>query len=533
MQQKQRMITLLMLLSLTWLVACTGEGFTEPTPIPPPPTSGSEDENTAVTDPTPIPTEVPDETAIEPTPTLIPTMTPTATAAATAVTNPPVQVISSQPLPATSRDLLFLADGAFKQWNHTTGQIETIVPGPATSNPTPENPDIPEIGTITDYSMSADGKRAVVARVLSTATNPDLEYTQPEFTHELLFIDMISREVWTLVPQVDNLEAFQLSPDAQQLAFVGSGLDGIPDAIDSDPIANNLFVMATGGGNPGSVRQVYSCQSRCIHPEWHIESNLVAFGDSTALWLYNIAADEPELMLENQRYFPEMEDLGEISIYSPIEWANNGRYLLLWRGRWEGGSRAVLDVPTGSLVQVPDSFVYADLYPMELGWMSDDRLLVWRTENDETNTIPMVELWRFDLGAEELILEESARLSDQPLGVTGGANLEDGRFAFSLHSYGPESESALIREITGLYQLTSLAEIPERVNTLPPVYGIPRQANVFWSQDGSGALLSQRIGAPQLNIYYAPTNGEFLYDLTAVFGQNPHDFQWQPEIIVP
>ena len=76
-----------------------------------------------------MPSPLPEETAVQPTPTLVPTETATTEAAPTAVTNPPVQVISSQPLPASSRDLLFIADGSFKQWNHATGQIETIVAG--------------------------------------------------------------------------------------------------------------------------------------------------------------------------------------------------------------------------------------------------------------------------------------------------------------------------------------------------------------------------------------------------------------------
>jgi hypothetical protein len=56
---------------------------------------------------------------------------------------------------------------------------------------------------------------------------------------------------------------------------------------------------------------------------------------------------------------------------------------------------------------------------------------------------------------------------------------------------------------------------------------------VFWSRDGSGALLTQADRPDQSKIFYAPTDGEFLYEMTAVFGQNPHNFQWQPEIVLP
>ncbi len=532
-------LLILSLLLMGGLVACTSDAFTDPTPIPPPPTtSSSGEDNAPVATITPNPNAVSTETAVEPTPTLIPTMTPTATAAATAVTDPPVQVISSQPLPTTSRDLLFLADGAFKQWTHTTRQIETIVPGPAPGNRVQDGPVLVDqfVGDITGYSMSADGKRAVVARLLELASRSDDEFGPTETSHELLFVDMISRETWTLVPQVDNLGDFQLSPDGQQLAFAATGLDGIPDAPEGDssqPLPNNLYILNTGGGNPGNLRQVRACESRCFGPAWHVENNLVAFADDSALWLYNIAADAPEMVLENRPYEEGMADIGQISIYSPIDWAGNGRYLLLWRGRWEGASRAVLDVPTGALAAVPDSFVYAEMFPSEISWMPDNRLLVWRSQTESSEITPRVELWRFNPDAAELVMEESAVLSDLPLGVLGGTNLEDGRFAFALNIPPSAANFEAAVQAVGTYQLTSLAETPERVNSLPPAGEAHLESRVHWAKDGSGAILVQEPLQFQPNVFYAPTDGDFLYEITAVFGQNPHNFQWQPEIVVP
>ncbi len=533
----KRLLIYLMLLIMAGLAACTGDAFSTPTPIPPPPTTSGEVGAPAVAV-TPIPNVESTETAAEPTPTLIPTVTTTATAAATAVTDPPVQVVSSQPLPATSRDLLFLADGAFKQWNHTTRQIETIVAGP---NPTNRVLDetVPVdrfVGDITAYSVSADGKRAVVARLLNLVSESGDEFGLMETSHELIFVDMISRETWTLVPQVDNLGDFQLSHDAQQLAFAATGLDGIPDTKEGNsnqPLPNSLYVMSTGGGNPGNVRQIRACDIRCFGPAWHVENNLVAFADDSALWLYNIAANEPERLLENQPFEEGMTDVGQVSIYSPIDWASNGRYLLLWRGGWEGASRAVLDVPTGNLAPVPDSFVYADIFPPHLSWMPDDRLLVWRSRAGSSEITPRVELWRFNHDAAELTLEESAVLSDLLLGVVGGTNLEDGRFAFALSiAPSPVTLDAAV-QAAGTYQLTSLAEVPERVNSLPPAGDAYLENKVYWAKDGSGALLVQEPRQYQPQVFYAPTDGEFLYEVTAVFGQNPHSFQWQPEIVVP
>jgi len=534
---KHRLLTLFLLL-LASLAACTGDTFSEPTPIPPPPTSTDGQNPPAAATTTPVAHVNATEPAIEPTPTLEATATATAEMVATAVTDPPIQAITSQPLPESSRNLLFLADGAFKRWNQANGQIETLVPGPNSS--APENADEPEIGRVTDYSMSADGKRAVVARLLRIATDPDIENAQPETSHELLFVDMVSGETWTLVPQVDNLGTFGLSPNAQQLAFAATGLDGLPDAPGSGvdfengaPLPNNLYVMTTGGGNPGSVNQVRDCAGRCFDPVWHVENNLVAFADEAALWLYNIAAREPELLLENTPYEPGMADVGQISIYSPIEWASNGRYLLVWEGLWEGAHRAVLDVPTKAFALIPNLFDYDRVFPAEISWMSDDRLLIWRTQiEDRIEQIPLVELWRFDPTTEQLNLEESATLADLPLGVSGGTYLADGRFAFALHEI-PRSDDPAAAQASGTYVLTSLAETPERVNSLPPTSTAYLHTQVVWAKDGSGALLVQQPRQFETTVYYAPTDGDFLYDVTAVLGQNPHNFQWQPEIVVP
>jgi hypothetical protein len=538
MHNKSYAVSLLILLTLAWFTACTGDVLTDSTPIPPPPNAVSNDGADSGPISTPLSTALPVETAVMPTPTLIPTATPTTETVPTAVTDPPVQVISSQPLPTSSRDLLFIADGSFKQWNHATGQIETIVAGTNRTNPTPEKPDEQIPGSITSFVMSADGKRAVVARVLSGANAPDIQNSQAEYTYELLFVDMISREVWPLVPQVDNLFGLDLSPNAQQLAFVASGLNGIPDAIDNNAPANNLYVLETRGGNPANLRLVHRCTTYCRSPKWHIENNLVVFGEDGALWLYNIAASEPEMLLENNPFSMEMTNVGEVSVYWPEAWARNGRTLMLWHGHWEGASRAILDLPTGNLVEVPNTFVYADIFPAQVSWMPDDRLLIWHTQSTKTELVPtdfvpVVELWRFDLDSGELTLDESALLSTEKLGVTGGIYLENGRFAFALDAPLLPDDLTGIRDQIGTYQLVSLAEQPMRVNSLPVDTDVYRQADVIWAGDGSGALLVQSDYPNQPNLFYAPTDGNFLYEVTAVFGQYPHSFQWQPEIIVP
>ena len=542
MIQKRFSVFSLVLL-MTVLAACSGDTFTDPTPIPPPPTTSTEAE-TAVPPITANPTEMPTETAVEPTPTLRPTVTKTVIDLSQGEIDPPVQVMNSQPLPATSRDLLFLADGAFKQWNHATGQIETIVPGPDPAERLiePENPFGYFIGDIIGYSTSADGKRAVVARFLSNET---VTYTVTENVesskvissgYELLFVDMISREVWTLIPDIKYLVDFQLSPDAEQLAIITSEL-----VIDLDPslayeqLVENLHLIPTGGGNLGNLRQVHTCRVFCRPIAWHGESNLVAFADGAALWLYNIAADTPEQLLENELPSLDVTTNDDLSfLHTPIAWANNGRYLLIRRGNLNSSTRLVLDISTGTLsaevAALADGIAAPGVdFLSEVSWMPDDRLLVMRTVAEPRPITPVAELWRFDLASGQLVLDESTPLSEHPLGVMGSTPLEDGRFTFAL-ALPPSTfnVSPAVKNAVGTYLLTSFAEPPGRVNSLPPATTPFSSTKVLWAKDGSGALLEKGS-----LIFYAPASGEFLFEITAVLGQNPHNFQWQSEIIVP
>ncbi|HIE54539.1 MAG TPA: hypothetical protein EYP90_05060 [Chromatiaceae bacterium] len=505
-----------LLAGLIVLVACGSETAVTSTPILPPPniSAGGDD---VVGGATLVPGVVPSvtpggDTAVTPTPTLAPTNTPTPTAEATAVTNPPTQAVTAAPLPATSRNLLFLADGAFRQWNHKTRQIATILPGadpasrvqkPGTSFSYPRI-----VGDIANYDMSADGKRAVVSRLIDRVGIREM--------FELLYVDMISREVWTIIPQVSMLDEFALSPDASQLAFVSveqtSSLD--------DEWIYRLFVIPTGGGNLGTARQVRECSGRCAGLVWNRDSNLFAFRDYEALWLVDLEIGEPTLLLINSVLDREQWNPDVDAFYTPIEWANNGHYLLLWNGN---GSQSVLDIPTGQIVDVPNTLVRDEPFPVQTMWMPDNRLYILRSISQEGSLMPTAELWRIQPENGVVLREEWAILSDQPLGASGQQYLEDGRFAYVLFAHKVTPNPA-----AGVYILKGMAETPQRVNAVPPIVFTPNKQYGLWVADGSGVLI-----VDGLQVYYAPAQGDALYEVTAVLGSEAHRFQWQPEIVVP
>lgn len=529
-----------------FLAACGGEVL-EPTPIlPPPNVNDSEIEasnggsDTAV-DPTLETGQIETSTAVaasesEPTPTLEPTATLTATATPAAIPalNPPLQAITGGQMPPSSRDLLFLADGAFKRWNQAGGRIETLLSGPVPGARVPDEdypfPDY--VGDITHFSVSEDGKRAVAVRLTASEivshTVPQKE--EPidvlEQAHELWFLDLVSGESWLILPNVDNLRSFDLSPDAAHVAFIGSSLDGNNNLNEEGGFASHVYVLPTGGGNPGSVVNVADCAGFCGNLAWHPDNNLFTWNDQNAVWLRNLSGSEPEVLLENLTFNVHVQDIGKVVEYAPLAWANNGRYLLLSKRFWEGSSQAVFDVPTRVVVELPNTYNYVRPFAAEVSWMPDDRLYLLRSLSDTGRYQPQIELWRFHPEQNSIDLEESALLSTGNLGAAGQQYLDDGRFAYML--FGDESN---LNE-AGMYHLTSLSEAPLRVNAAPPVQISPGSGQAIWSSDGAGALIVPAPGAAP-GIYYGPAGADFLYDISAMLGADAHAFRWQPEIIIP
>lgn len=528
------------------LVACGGEPEAEPTPILPPPNvsvGGDDSGAEGVIEPgsTPLVENTP---TVLPTPTLVPTPTPTVvpTQLPIPVTDPPLEAVTIGSMPATSRDLLFLADGAFKRWNHETRSIEALVPGaaPASRVRTEENQSNDFPGDITNFAVNADGKRAVFARITFsqpvTRTNPSngTQFPGVETQHELYFMDLVSREMWLLVPRVDNLGQFALANDAQHVAFSGSSLSGASVMGEEGLPVPNMYFLPTGGGNPGAVQQVAQCQRFCSQIAWHPDNNIFTFGDDEALWMQNLAAREPEVLIENRPFDADIvensaADIRGIANYYPIEWANNGRFLSLWHWVREGGNRVVFDVPTKAIVDIPNSFTYFGTafpaFPIEVMWMPDDRLYVLRSESG-AGYMPQMELWRFQPEQNTIVKEESRVLSDQQVGATGQQYLENGRFAYALMS------DQDLNPASGLFHLTAVTEVPERVNAVPTVAFFPGGAGqVFWPTDGSGALIAMGDGSNR--VYYGPANGSALYNITAMLGAEAHSFHWQPKIVIP
>ncbi|MBE2220048.1 MAG: hypothetical protein IAF02_00825 [Anaerolineae bacterium] len=465
---------LLVIVSL--LAAC---GITEPSPtLPPPPTPVTSDQ------PPPIVIELgtlpatAQETAVadsSPTPIQTPTLAPTATP-----TEEPEPVIDPAKMPAINQDLLFVGNGKLKRWQRD-GNVVSLLDG-----------------DVVDYSLSKDGKQAVVAQLVASTeiSNTVTAVTQTVNTYALNSVNLETGDTQRLVPAVNSFKdpAFQLSQDGRFVTFSGMGLGDAHALTLGEEVQNDLYVMEIGTGQ--SPKKIDACGAYCEGMVWHQDNNFFVFGSDDGLFLYNLAATKPELLLA-----------GNGNLFTPLSWAKNGRWLLLRGEDMNGADYFVFDIPTKQLMIVPytnasDGFPYADVT-----WMQDDRLFMVRNDSDTA----VGETWRVNADANEVQRDESVILSEEHLRPWAPVHWANGRFSYGLLD--------MDKNTTSLYQRIAFNEPAELINSVPEAAS---NLGITWSPDGSGPIVHV-----DGTVYYVPTHGE-LVDLTTAVGLRGHNFTWLP-----
>lgn len=493
------------LLMVLAVAACGGspeEEILVPTPVQQPPTAVPTEDSTIENIPTPIPepTATTESPTAVPTPTLAPTDTPEPTPTPAPLTAPDLTKVEAASLPDLNQGVIFIADGALKKWGQGSQGVTTLLPGGTVPLEGRQNQWQVFEGDVVQFVMNPSGTRLVAAR-LSGAE--DLLNPQTH-QHELVWFDLISGESRQLALGLEGIISISLSDDGKQVAYAAKRLS----APESE-IYNVTLVAAEGGSLPKSLGD---CLSPCGNLVWHPDNSNVVWSDAEALWIFNVSGNEPRQLIQNTLN----ADPADIRVYSPDSWAKNGRYLLMWQGGYEGGQRAVLDVPTSQVMVVPDSFVYAAPTFTEMSWMQDNRLLVMRPHASDPIGSPSIELWRVKEAEGELVREESKTLSDLKGFPIAPVHLEDGRFAFAL---GNEKDP----NMSGLYTLTSLNEQLTRSNGILPATSV-WDIEARWTPNGNAAIVSNQDG----QTIYAPADGDQLYDITAAIGQWARSFRWLP-----
>ena len=443
-----------------------------------------------------------------------------------AVTAPPVPLATAttvapvlEGLPATSKDLLFLADGALKLWRHNPAQIDTLMMGGTAVSPE-EYPNQrlwqPLVGDVASLSVSSDGTQAIIAKLTQETAyiiTPSDPYTSTVGTYEIIYLNLATGEQRPLLPALHNsfVPAVSIAPNGQTVAISGLSTTPMEQLTLTPDMVGTLYVMETAVNSTATA--IDSCaNSSCSGLVWHNDGNLFVYGNQDGLKMFNIAATAPELLVD-----------GAVSAefewgrhFTPISWANNGRSLLMWYSQYiEGGERAVFDMPTKNVMIVPESGAYVGPFA-QMEWMYDARLFVVRqTESQQA----IGETFRVDADNHQLLLDETVMLSTDAAYPAAPMHWQNGRFAYALFNVNSDFGVA-DGNSSGLYQRISFNEDAERLNDTPSLTNF--FIDTAWEKESGSSLVIGDRGT----MWVVPADGAAIVNMETAVGGNAHSFNW-------
>lgn len=508
MKNKLFLIIILLFSITITAVSCTAEEEPTMLEMPPTPTLNpaivTQDEDISTMGGGEVSTPLP----------ITPAVTPSDAPPATATTARPVL----DGLPATSKDLLFLADGSLKLWRHDPARIDTLMMGGTAVSPEQypgERLWQPLAGDVAALTVSKDGTQAVVAK-LTTITPyivaPGDPYTSTVGTYELFYFNLATGEQRSLLPRLQSLypPEISISQNGQTVAISGLSSEPLEHLTITPQMMGTLYVMETAVSS--IPKTIDSCSPLCTGLVWHNDGNLFVYGNQDGLKMYNLAASAPELLVDgavtNEFQFGKH--------FTPISWANNGSSLLTWYSQYiEGADRAVFDMPTKNVMIVPNSGAYVGSFA-QMEWMHDARLFVVR-QNESQQGIG--ETMRVDGDNNQIILDETVLLSTDASYPAAPMHWENGRFAYALFNVNSDFGAANGNS-SGLYQRISFNEDADRLNDTPLLTEF--FSDTAWEKEtGSGLIVGM-----QGTMWYLPTNGGAVTNMQTAVGSSAHNFNW-------
>ena len=434
------------------------------------------------------------------TPTLAPTPTlmPTETAVSVPQTSPPLETISQFPM--LGHGVVFIADGSLKMWGQGTQELKTLLSGgPSSATRSFQTEFV--VGDISRFVASDEAKQLLALKITDRTDGGDAGIS---YTYDLLWVDLLNGNSRAVATGLRGNVDFALSNDGKHAIYVTQR----PSSPNSEQYA--ITLLETGAGS--LPRAIADCQLPCGSFAWHPDNQNVVWADQQGLWLLNLSGQPTRLVANTFAAEP-----ADVLVHAPESWARNGRFLLIWRGRYEGGDRAVLDVTNSRVLELPDSFVYANPTITEATWMDDSRLLVMRPNgSNPLEGSPSIEIWRVPDSGSELVREAAQTLTTLRGFPTGAKHLPDGRFGFAL-SHPNDGQ------MSGLYALKGINDTLTRLTGIPPANAY-YEADVQWLPDSTGAMIANQDGHVVLALAAADT----LFDLTPLVGQWGRSFHWLP-----
>ena len=430
--------------------------------------------------------------------TAVITMTPMPTATSLPPTLIPSEVtLIEDTRPFLSQDLLYIGEGELRQWSRRDGSVTTLLFRRISGRQ--------ELlyGNVHRFTVNEAGTVVVAARAIPTDS----------MNSELWWVDTASGENRELVASVLGLIDVALSPDGRSLLYVASDPDnllwsGTVYRLDLNSGAAPVMVGTCTAEPPAAAADLIGGRT-CLGVKWTRDSQNMLWSDAQGIWLRHLNATEPRLILP----VTEAVDDNFIPLYQLRDWSLNGRYLLLSVVKFERRETAVLDLVTNQLIPVPGTTVSEDTGYRDVDWMQDDRLFVFRSEDEQGQGDPVLQLWRLTDG--QLILEETTSLSLPPHDwLQDGIHFITGRFAFTLLADDP-----IVR---GLYLMASSNEPPQKVNDLPYLAG-----ETTWLYDNIGAIFAVP-GRDDAFMFLGVEPEEAMYEIRPFIGNRASHFYWLP-----
>jgi hypothetical protein len=437
-----------------------------------------------------------------------PTPPPAATsAAATTPTALPPTLIPAESVlvnntrPFFQQDLLFIGNGALRRWSHRDGTVTDLL--------------FPQVagrqdltyGNVTQFSVSDNGSRAIAARAL-----PD----DPNVTN-LFRIGLNNNSSQQIASDIPALLDLVISPDGRNALYISGEIeeDGLPQSGTVYRLNLDEGGAATAVGTcsdipPAETDDLFN--TPCQGGSWTPDSQNMLWSDAQGIWLRHLNATAPTLILPAEYNTGSSSD---VTLYVLRDWAKDGRHIMLTLGHYEGSETAVFDVATNQLTVLPNSLFYGSTGYIQSDWMQDDRILVFRQQNEQGSAAPTLELWR--LNDTQFTREESIPLDLPPHNwLQDPIHFITGRLAFTLLADDPA--------ISGIYLMASGNEPPEKVNSLPY-----RTGRTTWVYDNNGTLFAMP-GQDDAFLFLStdPEQEQRFYDIRSFTGDHASDFYWLP-----
>jgi hypothetical protein len=437
---------------------------------------------------------------------------------------PPTPTATPTRLPLSTSDLLFLADNRLLRWDHFTGYSSLIA----------EN--------VVAFSASADGRLLVLLRPQNIVANG-----QALFDVDLM--DYQSKTILSLIKQKPYPQALSLSPDGKWIAYISE--DG---TVIAHPIAAELSSLKLGNcvqpdriGESNALTNSSTVYDACQQLAWSYDNRQVAWSDERGLWLATLESGNQ--LPTNQTTDATLLHKAEVTVtdpkgsssqvsilFSDLRWSPNGRFIMtrlvpsLQGVQWQ----AIIDTRLGKLAHIPDTAEYGQKLA-SVAWLYNSTLIVASGGEANSQGQPFISIYlALPTSTNLLSLNTHVKIpfanfpnhilenvfSDQNL---GGQNAclswiwQQDENTFSLGLSFPENQS-----LAFLFHINLLDQRPQILIELPP-----ETLQVYWAQDGSGALISSTHGF----FYYSRQKGSLTALGPEIISTNSHSFHWLPPVI--